>query len=43
MFFQIGIGIEFAISISDKDRDRDGDLNFGDRGHALITLHYIYL
>ena len=32
--FEIEIGI--AISISNEDRDRDCDLNFGDRGHALV-------
>ena len=38
MLFQIGIGIAIAISISDEDRDRIRDLNFGDRGHALLTI-----
>ena len=41
MIFENEIGFAIAISIFDEDRDWDRDLNFGDRGHALLTLHYL--
>ena len=39
MVFQIGIGM--AISIPDEDRDWDRNLDFGDRGHALLNNQII--
>ena len=39
----IGIAIAIEISISNEDRDLDRDLNFGDRGHALLIFSYTFV